>query len=50
MRKPAPDRAIANVRKLVKLANSLAVGQVSLVCEGLEESIAHAVGTYSIPR
>ncbi len=50
MRKPAPDRAIVRVRKLMKLGKSLAFGQVSLCSEGLEESVAHALGTYSIPR
>lgn len=50
MRKPAPERAIVGVCKLMKLGKSLAVGEVSLYSEGVEEPVAHVVGTYSIPR
>lgn len=50
MRKPAADRAILGVCKLMKLGKSLAVGEVSLFSEGVEEPVAHVVGTYSIPR
>jgi acyl-coenzyme A thioesterase PaaI-like protein len=50
MRKPAADRAIVGVCKLMKLGKSLAVGEVSLFSEGVEEPVAHVVGTYSIPR
>jgi acyl-coenzyme A thioesterase PaaI-like protein len=50
MRKPAADRAIVGVCKLMKLGKSLAVGEVALYSEGVEEPVAHVVGTYSIPR
>ena len=50
MRRPASDRAIIGVCKLMKLGKSLAVGEVSLFSEGMDEPVAHVVGTYSIPR
>lgn len=50
MRKPAGDRAIVGECRLLKLGRTLAVGEVSLYSEGLDEPVAHAVGTYSIPR
>jgi acyl-coenzyme A thioesterase PaaI-like protein len=50
MRKPAADRAIVGVCKLMKLGKSLAVGEVALYSEGGSEPVAHVVGTYSIPR
>ena len=49
MRKPAADRAVVGVCKLMKLGRSLAVGEVSLYSEGIDEPVAHVVGTYSIP-
>ena len=50
MRKPSADRAIVGVCTLMKLGQSLAVGEVSLFSEGSDEPVAHVVGTYSIPR
>ncbi len=50
LRKPAADRAIIGVCKLMKLGKSLAVGEVWLYSEGLDEPVAHVVGTYSIPK
>lgn len=50
MRKPAADRAIIGVCKLMKVGKTLAVGEVSLYSEGVEEPVAHVVGTYAIPR
>ena len=50
MRKPAADRAIIGVCTLLKVGKTLAVGEVSLYSEGVEEPVAHAVGTYAIPR
>ena len=50
MRKPAGDRAVVGVCKLMKLGRSLAGGEVSLYSEGIGEPVAHVVGTYSIPR
>ena len=50
LRKPASDRDIIGVCKLLKLGQSLAVGEVAIYSEGVDEPVAHAVGTYSIPR
>jgi uncharacterized protein (TIGR00369 family) len=49
LRKPAGERSIIGVCKLMKVGKSLAVGEVSLFSEGVDEPVAHAVGTYSIP-
>ena len=50
LRKPPPAKAIVGVCKLMKLGKSLAVGELALYSEGTEEPVAHAVGTYSLPR
>ena len=50
MRKPAADRDIIGICNLMKMGKSLAVGEVFLYSEGIEEPVAHVVGTYSIPR
>ncbi len=50
MRKPAGDRDILGVCKLLKLGRTLAVGEVTIYSEGSDEPVAHAVGTYAIPR
>ncbi|NRF70446.1 PaaI family thioesterase [Aquincola sp. S2] len=49
MRKPPADRAIVGICSLMKVGRSLAVGEVALYSEGLDEPVAHVVGTYSIP-
>ena len=49
LRKPAPDRDVLGVCKLLKVGKSLVVGEVNLYSEGDSEPVAHAVGTYSIP-
>ena len=49
LRKPAADKSIVAVCKLMKLGRSLAVGEVSLYSEGSSEPVAHVVGTYAIP-
>jgi acyl-coenzyme A thioesterase PaaI-like protein len=49
MRKPAADRDIVAVCRLLKVGRSLAVGEVLLYSAGLDEPVAHATGTYSIP-
>jgi acyl-coenzyme A thioesterase PaaI-like protein len=49
LRKPASDKGIIGVCKLMKVGKSLAVGEVSLYSEGVSEPVAHVVGTYSIP-
>lgn len=50
LRKPAADRSIVGVCQLMKIGRRLVVGEVSLYSEGLDEPVAHAVGTYSIPN
>jgi acyl-coenzyme A thioesterase PaaI-like protein len=50
LRKPAADKSIIGVCKLIKLGKTLAVGEVSLYSEGSTEVVAHVVGTYAIPR
>ena len=49
LRKPASDKDIIGVCKLMKIGKSLAVGEVALYSEGDKEPVAHVVGTYSIP-
>lgn len=49
LRKPAADRGIVGVCKLLKVGRTLAVGEVALYSEGQPEPVAHVVGTYSIP-
>lgn len=50
LRKPPGTGSIVGVCKLIKLGKTLAVGEVTLYSEDLAEPVAHAVGTYSIPR
>jgi acyl-coenzyme A thioesterase PaaI-like protein len=50
LRKPPAEGSIIGICKLIKLGKSLAVGEVTLYSEGMEDPVAHAVGTYSIPR
>jgi acyl-coenzyme A thioesterase PaaI-like protein len=49
LRKPAADKNIVGVCKLMKVGKSLAVGEVWLYSEGTSDPVAHVVGTYSIP-
>jgi len=48
LRKPRPADLIADAR-LLKLGRRLAVGEVTLYSEGMDEAVAHATCTYSIP-
>ncbi len=48
MRKPAPADLIGEAR-ILKLGRSLSVGEVTIFSEGMEEAVAHATLTYSIP-
>lgn len=49
LRKPAADRDIVAECRLLKRGRVLVVGEVTLYSDGLDEPVAHAVGTYSIP-
>jgi uncharacterized protein (TIGR00369 family) len=48
LRKPEACDLIAECR-LLKLGKRLAVGEVSIHSEGLDEPVAHVTSTYSIP-
>jgi uncharacterized protein (TIGR00369 family) len=50
LRRPAADRDIIAVCTLLKVGKTLAVGEVSLFSEADPEPVAHAVGTYAIPK
>jgi uncharacterized protein (TIGR00369 family) len=49
LRKPAACDLVAECR-LLKLGKRLAVGEVTIRSEGVEEPVAHVTSTYSIPR
>lgn len=49
LRKPSAERRIIGVCRLIKVGRTLAVGEVMLYSEGLDEPVAHVVGSYSIP-
>ena len=48
LRRPLPGDLVADAR-LLKLGKRLAVGEVSLFSEGVDEPVAHATMTYSLP-
>jgi uncharacterized protein (TIGR00369 family) len=48
LRKPMPGALVADCA-LLKLGKRLAVGTVTISCEGDEAPVAHATSTYSIP-
>lgn len=50
LRKPSAERRIIGVCKLIKVGRLLATGEVLLYSEGLEEPVAHVVGSYAIPQ
>ena len=49
LRKPQAGKDIFATCHLLKLGKVLAIGEVSIYSEGVDEPVAHAVGTYSIP-
>lgn len=49
LRKPAADRDLLGVCRLLKVGRTLAIGEVFIYSEGQEEAVAHATGTYAIP-
>lgn len=49
LRKPDAQRRVIGKCQLMKVGKTLAMGEVSLYSEGLDEPVAHVVGTYSIP-
>lgn len=50
LRKPRADRRVVARCRLMKLGKTLAVGEVWIYSEGEDEPVAHASGTYAIPR
>jgi uncharacterized protein (TIGR00369 family) len=48
LRKPPPGDLIAEAR-LLKLGKQLAVGEVAIHADGVEDMVAHVTSTYSIP-
>ena len=50
LRKPASGQDIVGMCKLMKAGRSLAVGEVWLYSADSDEPVAHAVGTYALPR
>ena len=50
LRKPRADRRVVARCRLMKLGKTLAVGEVWIYSEGEDEPVAHATGTYAIPR
>jgi len=49
LRRPAARDLIAECR-LLKLGKRLAVGEVTIRSDGMNEPVAHVTSTYSIPR
>ena len=49
LQKPAPRDLIGECR-LFRVGRALAVGEVALRSEGSNDIVAHATGTYAIPR
>lgn len=50
LRKPRADRRVVARCRLMKLGRTLAVGEVWIFSEGEDEPVAHATGTYAIPK
>lgn len=49
LRKPAGDREVIGDCRLMKVGKTLVVGEVWLYSKGIDDPVAHAVGTYAIP-
>lgn len=49
LRKPAGDQDIIGDCRLMKVGKTLVVGEVWLYSKGIDDPVAHAVGTYAIP-
>ena len=49
LRKPAADRDVIGECRLLKLGKRLAVGEVAIYSDGIEDPVAHVTLTYSIP-
>ncbi|MDH4395888.1 MAG: PaaI family thioesterase [Limnobacter sp.] len=49
LRMPKADRHLIAECKMLKVGKALAIGEVFIYSEGLDDPVAHATGTYSIP-
>ena len=49
LRKPAANQDVIAECQLIKVGKVLIIGEVSLYSEGMDEPVAHVVGTYSVP-
>lgn len=49
LRKPSASKNVVAACKMIKIGKTLAVGEVSLYSEGVDDPVAHVVGTYAIP-
>jgi acyl-coenzyme A thioesterase PaaI-like protein len=50
LRKPSLGNPIVGVCQLIKVGRALIVGEVALYSGKGKDMVAHAVGTYSVPR
>ena len=50
LRRPPADRALLAECRLLRVGRTLAVGEVSIFSEGMDDPVAHVVGSYAIPR
>ncbi len=50
LRRPAGDKAVLAVCRLLRVGRSTAVGEVALYSEGEDDPVAHATGSYALPR
>ncbi len=48
--RPPSGRALVAQCRLLRVGRTLIVGEVSIFSEGVEDPVAHVVGSYSIPR
>lgn len=49
MRKPSATNDLVAHCNLIKVGRSLIVGEIYIYSEGMDEPVAHAVGTYAVP-
>lgn len=50
LRRPAGGQAVLAVCRLLRVGRSMAVGEVALYSEGEDDPVAHATGSYALPR
>lgn len=50
LRKPVSNKDVIGCCTLIKIGKNLIVGDVLLYSDGIDEPVAHAVGTYAIPK